>query len=171
MSVKEKLAALGLTLPTAAAPVAAYVPAVKTGNLLEISGTVAIIDGEKVGLSEDLDTAMTEGIAPLAIINEHLLEGMKVVGELFGKGEMQLPFVLQSAEVMKSAVAYLEPHMEKTGDAGRGRMLLATVKGDVHDIGKNLVDIILSNNGYQVVNIGIKQTINQIIDAALEISP
>jgi 5-methyltetrahydrofolate--homocysteine methyltransferase len=127
-----------------------------------------IIDGEKVGLTDDLDTAMTEGIAPLAIINEHLLEGMKVVGELFGKGEMQLPFVLQSAEVMKSAVAYLEPHMEKTGDAGRGRMLLATVKGDVHDIGKNLVDIILSNNGYQVVNIGIKQTINQIIDAALE---
>ncbi len=127
-----------------------------------------IIDGEKVGLNEDLDTAMSEGIAPLAIINDHLLEGMKVVGELFGKGEMQLPFVLQSAEVMKSAVAYLEPHMEKTSDAGRGRMLLATVKGDVHDIGKNLVDIILSNNGYQVVNIGIKQTINQIIDAALE---
>ena len=127
-----------------------------------------IIDGEKVGLNEDLDTAMSEGISPLAIINDHLLEGMKVVGELFGKGEMQLPFVLQSAEVMKSAVAYLEPHMEKTDDAGRGRMLLATVKGDVHDIGKNLVDIILTNNGYQVVNIGIKQTINQIIDAALE---
>ena len=127
-----------------------------------------IIDGEKVGLSDDLDTAMAEGIKPLEIINDHLLEGMKVVGELFGKGEMQLPFVLQSAEVMKSAVAYLEPHMEKTDDAGRGRMLLATVKGDVHDIGKNLVDIILSNNGYQVVNIGIKQTVNQIIDAALE---
>ena len=127
-----------------------------------------IIDGEKVGLTDDLDSAMAEGIRPLAIINDHLLEGMKVVGELFGKGEMQLPFVLQSAEVMKSAVAYLEPHMEKTSDAGRGRMLLATVKGDVHDIGKNLVDIILSNNGYQVVNIGIKQTINQIIDAAQE---
>ena len=127
-----------------------------------------IIDGEKVGLTDDLDSAMAEGIKPLAIINDHLLEGMKVVGELFGKGEMQLPFVLQSAEVMKSAVAYLEPHMEKTSDAGRGRMLLATVKGDVHDIGKNLVDIILSNNGYQVVNIGIKQTINQIIDAAQE---
>ena len=111
---------------------------------------------------------MAEGIKPLTIINDHLLEGMKVVGELFGKGEMQLPFVLQSAEVMKSAVAYLEPHLEKTSDAGRGRMLLATVKGDVHDIGKNLVDIILSNNGYQVVNIGIKQTINQIIDAAQE---
>ena len=127
-----------------------------------------IIDGEKVGLTDDLDTAMAEGIKPLAIINDHLLEGMKEVGELFGKGEMQLPFVLQSAEVMKSAVVYLEPHMEKTSDAGRGRMLLATVKGDVHDIGKNLVDIILSNNGYQVVNIGIKQTINQIIDAAQE---
>jgi len=127
-----------------------------------------IIDGEKVGLTDDLDTAMAEGIKPLTIINDHLLEGMKVVGELFGKGEMQLPFVLQSAEVMKSAVAYLEPHMEKTSDAGRGRMLLATVRGDVHDIGKNLVDIILSNNGYQVVNIGIKQTINQIIDAAQE---
>ncbi|MFM2215664.1 MAG: hypothetical protein RJA88_1033, partial [Actinomycetota bacterium] len=127
-----------------------------------------IIDGEKVGLADDLDSAMQEGIAPLQIINDHLLEGMKVVGELFGKGEMQLPFVLQSAEVMKSAVAYLEPHMEKLDDAGRGRILLATVKGDVHDIGKNLVDIILSNNGYQVVNIGIKQTVNQIIDGALE---
>jgi 5-methyltetrahydrofolate--homocysteine methyltransferase len=127
-----------------------------------------IIDGEKVGLNEDLDEAMKLGIAPLAIINEHLLEGMKVVGELFGKGEMQLPFVLQSAEVMKSAVAYLEDFMEKADEAGRGTMLLATVKGDVHDIGKNLVDIILSNNGYRVVNIGIKQTVNQIIDAALE---
>ena len=127
-----------------------------------------IIDGEKVGLSDDLDTAMQEGIKPLTIINDYLLEGMKVVGELFGKGEMQLPFVLQSAEVMKTAVAYLEPHMEKTDDEGRGTMLLATVKGDVHDIGKNLVDIILSNNGYTVVNIGIKQTINQIIDAAQE---
>ena len=127
-----------------------------------------IIDGEKVGLSDDLDTAMSEGIKPLTIINDYLLEGMKVVGELFGKGEMQLPFVLQSAEVMKTAVAYLEPFMEKTDDEGRGTMLLATVKGDVHDIGKNLVDIILSNNGYTVVNIGIKQTINQIIDAAQE---
>ena len=93
---------------------------------------------------------------------------MKIVGELFGKGEMQLPFVLQSAEVMKTAVAILEPHMEKSDDAGKGKILLATVKGDVHDIGKNLVDIILSNNGYTTVNIGIKQTINQIIDAATE---
>jgi len=93
---------------------------------------------------------------------------MKTVGELFGKGEMQLPFVLQSAEVMKTAVAYLEPFIEKTDDQGRGKILLATVKGDVHDIGKNLVDIILSNNGYETVNIGIKQTVNQIIDAATE---
>ncbi len=127
-----------------------------------------IIDGEKIGLNEDLDLAMAQGLAPLSIINDHLLEGMKVVGDLFGKGEMQLPFVLQSAEVMKSAVAYLEPFMEKADQSGRGTILLATVKGDVHDIGKNLVDIILSNNGYKVVNIGIKQTINQIIDAAIE---
>jgi 5-methyltetrahydrofolate--homocysteine methyltransferase len=112
--------------------------------------------------------ALSQGVSALDIINLHLLEGMKVVGELFGKGEMQLPFVLQSAEVMKNAVAILEPHMEKTDSSGRGTILLATVKGDVHDIGKNLVDIILSNNGYKVVNIGIKQTINQIIDAAIE---
>ena len=127
-----------------------------------------IIDGEKVGLEDDLKEAMSQGTPPLEIINSHLLEGMKTVGELFGKGEMQLPFVLQSAEVMKTAVAILEPFMEKTGDEGRGTMLLATVKGDVHDIGKNLVDIILTNNGYRVVNIGIKQTINQIIDGATE---
>ena len=127
-----------------------------------------IVDGEKVGLEDDLTLARDKGIAPLSIINDFLLEGMKTVGELFGKGEMQLPFVLQSAEVMKSAVALLEPFMEKTNEAGRGTMLLATVKGDVHDIGKNLVDIILTNNGYRVVNIGIKQTINQIVDAALE---
>jgi 5-methyltetrahydrofolate--homocysteine methyltransferase len=127
-----------------------------------------IIDGEKVGLEDDLKAAMNQGMPALEIINSHLLEGMKVVGELFGKGEMQLPFVLQSAEVMKTAVAMLEPFMEKTGDEGRGTMLLATVRGDVHDIGKNLVDIILTNNGYRVVNIGIKQTINQIIDGATE---
>lgn len=127
-----------------------------------------IIDGEKVGLEADLNSAMSQGVKPLEIINTHLLEGMKIVGELFGKGEMQLPFVLQSAEVMKTAVAMLEPYMEKTGDDGRGTMLLATVKGDVHDIGKNLVDIILTNNGYKVANIGIKQTINQIIDGAIE---
>ena len=125
-----------------------------------------IIDGEKVGLESDLQEALETGIKALDIINNHLLSGMKTVGELFGKGEMQLPFVLQSAEVMKQAVAILEPHMEKSDDEGRGKILLATVKGDVHDIGKNLVDIILSNNGYTTVNIGIKQTINQIIDAA-----
>ncbi|MFZ9293702.1 MAG: methionine synthase [Candidatus Nanopelagicaceae bacterium] len=125
-----------------------------------------IIDGEKQGLESDLQEAMATGIAPLSIINDHLLEGMKIVGELFGKGEMQLPFVLQSAEVMKLAVSLLEPHMEKSDSQDRGAILLATVKGDVHDIGKNLVDIILSNNGYRTVNIGIKQTINQIIEAA-----
>ena len=106
---------------------------------------------------------------PLEIINDTLLAGMKIVGELFGSGQMQLPFVLQSAEVMKTAVAHLEPHMEKAeGDEGKGKIVLATVKGDVHDIGKNLVDIILSNNGYTVVNIGIKQPINAILDAAEE---
>ena len=130
--------------------------------------TRRIVDGEKVGLEADLQVALDEGIAPLEIINTFLLEGMKTVGELFGKGEMQLPFVLQSAEVMKTAVAYLEPFMEKTGEDGRGVIVLATVRGDVHDIGKNLVDIILSNNGYRTVNLGIKQTINQIIDAATE---
>ncbi|MFM7355461.1 MAG: methionine synthase, partial [Actinomycetota bacterium] len=129
-----------------------------------------IIDGEKAGLEADLDQARLGGIAPLAIINDYLLDGMKEVGELFGRGEMQLPFVLQSAEVMKSAVALLEPHMEKSDASDRGSILLATVKGDVHDIGKNLVDIILTNNGYRVVNIGIKQTINQIIDAAQQSS-
>ncbi|MBV9292501.1 MAG: dihydropteroate synthase, partial [Frankiales bacterium] len=125
-----------------------------------------IIDGEKSGLEADLDEAMAAGRTPLDIINDHLLEGMKVVGELFGSGQMQLPFVLQSAEVMKTAVGYLEPHMEKTDEDGKGTIVLATVKGDVHDIGKNLVDIILSNNGYTVVNLGIKQPISTILDAA-----
>jgi 5-methyltetrahydrofolate--homocysteine methyltransferase len=126
-----------------------------------------IVDGERNGLETDLDAAMNER-SPLEIINETLLSGMKTVGELFGSGQMQLPFVLQSAEVMKTAVAYLEPHMEKTDAAGKGTIVLATVKGDVHDIGKNLVDIILSNNGYTVVNIGIKQPLNAILDAAEE---
>ena len=126
-----------------------------------------IVDGERKGLEADLDEALQTRPA-LEIINDSLLGGMKVVGELFGSGEMQLPFVLQSAEVMKTAVAYLEPHMEKTDDAGKGTIVLATVKGDVHDIGKNLVDIILSNNGYDVVNIGIKQPISAILDAAQE---
>ncbi|AZI59473.1 methionine synthase [Nakamurella antarctica] len=126
-----------------------------------------IIDGEKIGLEADLDEALVRRSA-LEIINDTLLEGMKTVGELFGSGAMQLPFVLTSAEVMKMAVAHLEPHMEKLDSAGKGTIVLATVKGDVHDIGKNLVDIILSNNGYSVVNIGIKQPISTIITAAEE---
>ncbi|MBT3151869.1 methionine synthase [Streptomyces sp. CHD11] len=124
-----------------------------------------IIDGERNGLEADLDQALTERPA-LKIVNDTLLDGMKVVGELFGSGQMQLPFVLQSAEVMKTAVAHLEPHMEKTDEAGKGTIVLATVRGDVHDIGKNLVDIILSNNGYTVVNLGIKQPVSAILDAA-----
>ncbi|MGH3331824.1 MAG: methionine synthase [Nocardioidaceae bacterium] len=126
-----------------------------------------IIDGERNGLEADLDEALGEKAA-LEIVNDDLLAGMKVVGELFGSGEMQLPFVLQSAEVMKTSVAYLEPHMEKTDERGKGTIVLATVKGDVHDIGKNLVDIILSNNGYNVVNLGIKQPVSTILDAAEE---
>ncbi|KOG54815.1 methionine synthase, partial [Streptomyces virginiae] len=126
-----------------------------------------IIDGEKNGLETDLDEALQTRPA-LDIVNDTLLEGMKVVGELFGSGQMQLPFVLQSAEVMKTAVAHLEPHMEKTDDDGKGTIVLATVRGDVHDIGKNLVDIILTNNGYNVVNIGIKQPVSAILEAAQE---
>ncbi|MFF5786879.1 methionine synthase [Streptomyces sp. NPDC012693] len=126
-----------------------------------------IVDGEKNGLEADLDEALTVRPA-LEIVNEILLDGMKTVGELFGSGQMQLPFVLQSAEVMKTAVAYLEPHMEKTDADGKGTIVLATVRGDVHDIGKNLVDIILSNNGYNVVNIGIKQPVSAILEAAEE---
>ncbi len=122
-----------------------------------------IVDGEKEGLAATLDEAMGE-YPPLAIINDHLLAGMKTVGELFGSGQMQLPFVLQSAEVMKAAVSHLEPHMDKAGGKPRGSIVLATVKGDVHDIGKNLVDIILSNNGYTVHNIGIKQPLHAIIE-------
>ncbi|RMI44589.1 methionine synthase [Streptomyces triticirhizae] len=126
-----------------------------------------IIDGERNGLEADLDEALAERPA-LEIVNDTLLEGMKVVGELFGSGQMQLPFVLQSAEVMKNAVAHLEPHMEKSDDEGKGTIVLATVRGDVHDIGKNLVDIILTNNGYNVVNLGIKQPVSAILDAAEE---
>ncbi|MFE9991720.1 methionine synthase [Streptomyces sp. NPDC005381] len=126
-----------------------------------------IIDGEKNGLEADLEAALQDRPA-LDIVNATLLDGMKVVGELFGSGQMQLPFVLQSAEVMKSAVAFLEPHMEKSDAEGKGTIVLATVRGDVHDIGKNLVDIILSNNGYNVVNLGIKQPVSAILDAAQE---
>ena len=124
-----------------------------------------IIDGERSGLEADLDAALAQRPA-LEIVNDVLLDGMKTVGELFGSGQMQLPFVLTSAEVMKASVAYLEPHMEQSGEEGKGKIVLATVKGDVHDIGKNLVDIILSNNGYDVVNIGIKQPISAILTAA-----
>ncbi|KJL44952.1 homocysteine S-methyltransferase family protein [Microbacterium trichothecenolyticum] len=143
---------------------AAELAALPVGERLERR----IIDGEGKGLEADLDLAREGGLAPLQIINDHLLEGMKVVGERFGAGEMQLPFVLQSAEVMKNAVALLEPHMEKSDASGKGRIILATVRGDVHDIGKNLVDIILTNNGYDVVNLGIKQPIADIIAAAEE---
>jgi len=130
-----------------------------------------IIDAERDGLTVDLDAAMTQGIAPLTIINDILLDGMKVVGELFGSGQMQLPFVLQSAETMKTAVAHLEPHMEKVeGQTSKGRLVLATVKGDVHDIGKNLVDIICTNNGYEVYNIGIKVAIADMIAKVREVN-
>jgi 5-methyltetrahydrofolate--homocysteine methyltransferase len=128
-----------------------------------------IIDGDRNGLIEDLDEALAAGVVALDIVNDVLLEGMKVVGELFGSGQMQLPFVLQSAETMKMAVGHLEPHMEKTGDGGKGKVVLATVKGDVHDIGKNLVDIILTNNGYQVHNLGIKVSLSDILAKAEEI--
>ena len=127
-----------------------------------------IIDGDRRGLDADLDEALGE-MEALTIINEHLLDGMKVVGELFGSGKMQLPFVLQSAETMKAAVSHLEPHMDQVEGSGKGRIVLATVRGDVHDIGKNLVDIILSNNGYTVDNLGIKQPIATIIEKALEV--
>jgi 5-methyltetrahydrofolate--homocysteine methyltransferase len=126
-----------------------------------------IIDGERAGLEADLDEALGQRPA-LEIVNDVLLDGMKTVGDLFGSGQMQLPFVLTSAEVMKAAVGYLEPHMDRSAESGKGRIVLATVRGDVHDIGKNLVDIILSNNGYDVVNIGIKQPLSAIVDAATE---
>jgi len=128
-----------------------------------------IIDGERIGLEEALEKALKQ-YEPLHIINTFLLDGMKVVGELFGSGQMQLPFVLQSAQTMKAAVAYLEPFMEKSDSdgSGKGTFIIATVKGDVHDIGKNLVDIILSNNGYKVVNLGIKQPVENIIQAYRE---
>jgi 5-methyltetrahydrofolate--homocysteine methyltransferase len=126
-----------------------------------------IVDGDRIGMEGDLAEAMTKH-KPLDIINIFLLDGMKVVGELFGAGKMQLPFVLQSAETMKTAVAFLEPHMERIEGQEKGTIVLATVKGDVHDIGKNLVDIILTNNGYKVVNLGIKQPIASILQAAVE---
>ncbi|GAA3447281.1 methionine synthase [Planomonospora venezuelensis] len=146
--------------------------AMKAGKAEELAGLPLwerlkrrIVDGERKGLEADLDLALEQRPA-LEIVNDVLLDGMKTVGELFGSGEMQLPFVLQSAEVMKTAVAYLEPHMERVEGETKGRIVLATVKGDVHDIGKNLVDIILSNNGYEVVNLGIKQPVSAILEAA-----
>jgi len=129
--------------------------------------TRRIVDGDRVGLESDLDEALV-ATPPLEIINTFLLDGMKEVGRLFGAGEMQLPFVLQAAEVMKAAVAHLEPHMERAEGTARGTLVLATVKGDVHDIGKNLVDIILTNNGYRVINLGIKQPVETILAAAAE---
>jgi 5-methyltetrahydrofolate--homocysteine methyltransferase len=127
-----------------------------------------IIDGDRDGLETDLDEQL-QTMPALGIVNDVLLDGMKVVGELFGSGQMQLPFVLQSAETMKTSVAYLEPHMEKAAAGGKGKVVLATVKGDVHDIGKNLVDIILTNNGYMVYNLGIKIAINEMIEKAIEV--
>src|SRR5205085_2174234 len=127
-----------------------------------------IIDGDRAGLELDLDEAL-ETTPALDIVNDTLLAGMKVVGDLFASGEMQLPFVLQSAEAMKSAVAHLEPHMEKSDQGGKGRIVLATVKGDVHDIGKNLVDIIFTNNGYEVHNLGIKVGIAEMLEKAAEV--
>ncbi|MDD5720633.1 MAG: methionine synthase, partial [Candidatus Krumholzibacteria bacterium] len=123
-----------------------------------------IIDGNRVGLDEDLDEALRHH-EPMEIVNTFLLEGMKVVGDLFGAGKMQLPFVLSSAETMKAAVAHLQPHMQRVENRSCGSLVLATVRGDVHDIGKNLVDIILTNNGYTVYNLGIKQPITNVIDA------
>jgi 5-methyltetrahydrofolate--homocysteine methyltransferase len=128
-----------------------------------------LVDGSREGLEAELDEALQEGTAALDIVNGPLMTGMKTVGELFGSGRMQLPFVLQSAEVMKNAVAYLEPHMSKTDDRGRGKVVLATVKGDVHDIGKNLVDIILTNNGYEVHNLGTKVAISEMVSKAEEV--
>jgi len=129
-----------------------------------------IIDGDRDGLTDDLDAALAAGYAPLSIVNDILLDGMKVVGELFGSGQMQLPFVLQSAETMKTAVAHLEPHMEKVGgSSAKGKLVLATVKGDVHDIGKNLVDIICTNNGYEVHNLGIKIPISEMLTKVKEV--
>ncbi len=127
-----------------------------------------IIDGNRNGVEDDLTQALESGLTALDVVNDVLLAGMKVVGDRFASGEMQLPFVLQSAETMKTAVAFLEPHMEKADQGGKGTVVLATVKGDVHDIGKNLVDIILTNNGYEVVNLGIKVGINEMIAAAEE---
>ena len=140
----------------------------RTGWPVEQRLEYRIVEGDRDGLTDDLDEALAAGMPALAIINDVLLTGMRTVGDLFASGDMQLPFVLQSAETMKMAVSHLEPHMERSDEAGRGSIVLATVKGDVHDIGKNLVDIILTNNGYQVHNLGIKVGIAEMIEKALE---
>ena len=147
---------------------AALVKEDRSGWPVERRLSQRIIDGDKDGLEVDLDEALRSTPA-LDIVNDTLLAGMKVVGDLFGSGQMQLPFVLQSAETMKAAVAHLEPHMERSDQGGKGRIVLATVKGDVHDIGKNLVDIIFSNNGYEVHNLGIKVAVAEMIEKALEV--
>ena len=127
------------------------------------------MDGDRNGLEGELDEALSAGHPALGIVNDMLLAGMRTVGELFGSGQMQLPFVLGSAETMKAAVAHLEPHMERSESGGRGRIVLGTVKGDVHDIGKNLVDIILTNNGYEVHNLGIKVPMTELLSKAEEV--
>ncbi|MBK7469559.1 MAG: homocysteine S-methyltransferase family protein [Betaproteobacteria bacterium] len=178
--VEEKLAAENLIFndwKDGKDPLLAYVDLFKDKTLAQTVKVRAdtieevlknrIVDGDKPGLADDLATAMKTH-KPLAIINDILLDGMKVVGELFASGEMQLPFVLQSAETMKAAVAYLEKFMERVAGQEKGIMVIATVKGDVHDIGKNLVDIILTNNGYKVINLGIKQPLEHILKAADE---
>ncbi|MDA8102838.1 MAG: methionine synthase [Nitrospiraceae bacterium] len=141
-------------------------------SLLPVTERLArrIIDGDRANIVADLDQALADGYSALDLINEHLLAGMKVVGELFGAGQMQLPFVLSSAEAMKTAIAHLEPYMEAAAVSKKGTVVLATVKGDVHDIGKNLVDIIFSNNGYEVHNLGIKVSISEMIAKALEVN-
>ena len=140
----------------------------KSGWTVERRLEHRIVDGDRNGIEADLDEALAQGLTPLLVINDLLLAGMKTVGELFASGQMQLPFVLGSAETMKSAVSYLEPYMEKADQGGKGLLVLATVKGDVHDIGKNLVDIILTNNGYTVRNLGIKVGINDMVAAVEE---
>ncbi len=141
----------------------------RSGWTLERRLEQRIVDGDRNGLEAELDQALEAGHSPLGIVNEMLLAGMRTVGELFGSGQMQLPFVLGSAETMKAAVAHLEPHMERTESGGRGRIVLGTVKGDVHDIGKNLVDIILTNNGYEVHNLGIKVPLSELLAKADEV--
>ena len=141
----------------------------RSGWSIERRLSQRIVDGERDGLENELNEALGSGMAALDVVNGPLLGGMKTVGELFGSGQMQLPFVLQSAETMKQAVAFLEPHMEQSDQGGKGKVVLATVKGDVHDIGKNLVDIIFTNNGYEVYNLGIKVSLKDMLAKAEEV--